>query len=161
MFITPSPFLPLETEGVWRLATAVVLGAILGIERSIAGKHAGMRTYSLVALGSCLFVIAGTIASYELSFFSGINPVQIASSVVLGIGFIGSGLTVFRENHLGEITTATGLWVAAGVGMACGFGLYELAIATTVISLLILVILMPLERVVRLKWAKEDFNGNA
>ena len=77
-------------------------GDLLGLERSIAGKHAGMRTYALVSLGSCLFVIVGTLASYQLSIFSGINPLQIAGSIVIGIGFIGSGLAFMGGQKQGD-----------------------------------------------------------
>src|SRR5581483_7779889 len=117
------------------------LGCFMGLERSIAGKHAGMRTYALVSLGSALFVGVGMTASFQLSMFSGINPLQIASNVVLGVGFIGAGLAVFRGEHPVELTTASGLWVAAGIGMACGFGLYSVAVATTILGVLILSIL--------------------
>jgi putative Mg2+ transporter-C (MgtC) family protein len=71
------------------LIIAAVLGGILGLERSLAGKHAGMRTYALVSLGSCLFSMVGTLASFQLSFMPGINPLGIAASIVVGIGFIG------------------------------------------------------------------------
>ena len=68
-----------ETHFVGALVIAALLGAVLGIERSIAGKHAGMRTYALVSMGSCLFVVVGTLASLELSFFSSVNPLALAS----------------------------------------------------------------------------------
>src|SRR6185437_10948996 len=100
-----------EATMSWRLIVAAILGTLLGLERSLRGKHAGMRTYALVALGSCLFVVAGTLASFELGMFSGINPLVIAANVVVGIGFIGAGLAVFRGEHPVELTTATGLWV--------------------------------------------------
>jgi len=147
------------TEGslIGGLLVAALLGAMLGLERSLAGKHAGMRTYALVSLGSCLFVVLGTLASIQLSFFPGVNPLQIASSVVIGIGFIGSGLAVFRGEHPVELTTATGIWVAAGVGMACGFGFYLLATAATIISIGIFSVLLKFENALRARWtnAKE------
>ncbi len=140
----------------WRLLIAAILGTLLGLERSIAGKHAGMRTYALVSLGSCLFVVMGTIASLELGgLFSGLNPLQIASSVVLGIGFIGAGLTAFRGERP-ELTTATGTWVAAGIGMACGFGSYIIAFAATVIAILIFSTLLKLENFIRARYGKEE-----
>jgi putative Mg2+ transporter-C (MgtC) family protein len=110
---------------------------VLGLERSLAGKHAGMRTYALVSLGSALFTLLGVLASYDMSFMSGINPLQLAGSVIIGIGFIGSGLSVFRGEHPVELTTATGVWLAAGIGMACGFGYYLLAAAATLLGLII------------------------
>jgi putative Mg2+ transporter-C (MgtC) family protein len=119
------------------LIIAAVLGGILGLERSLAGKHAGMRTYALVSLGSCLFSMVGTLASFQLSFMPGINPLGIAASIVVGIGFIGSGLAAFRGDHPVELTTATGIWVAAGIGMACGFGFFLLALSAAVLGLTI------------------------
>lgn len=128
------------------LIFSAILGATMGIERSLSGKHAGMRTYALVSLGSCLFVSLGTIAAYELTSFPGVNPVQIAANIVVAIGFLGAGLTVFRGEHPVELTTAAGLWVAAAVGMACGFFLYTLAIAVTLLSILIFSFLARVER---------------
>src|SRR3990167_5829927 len=118
----------MESEFVTRLVIAAVLGGLLGLERSIAGKHAGMRTYALVSLGSALFVCMGTLASLQFTQFAGVNPLQLAGSIIIGIGFIGSGLAVFHGAHPGELTTASGIWVVAGVGMAAGVGFYTLAL---------------------------------
>lgn len=137
---------------VWRLVLAGALGATLGLERSLAGKHAGMRTYALVSTGSALFVIIGTLASYQLESFAGVNPLQIASNVVLGVGFLGTGLAVFRGEHPAELTTAAGLWVAAGIGMAAGFGFSFLALGAAIISVLILSLLLSVENNVRTKY---------
>lgn len=144
----------IEGAFVCNLIVAAVLGTLLGLERSIAGKHAGMRTYALVSLGSCLFVIVGTLASYQLSIFSSINPLQIAGSIVIGIGFIGSGLA-FMGGQKQEITTAAGIWVAAGVGMASGFGLYILAFVTTIISVTIFSLFARVEAWVRTRFGTE------
>ncbi len=140
---------------VWRLVLAAALGAALGLERSLAGKHAGMRTYALVSTGSAMFVIIGVQASYQLSSFAGINPLQIASNVVLGVGFLGTGLAVFRGDHPVELTTAAGLWVAAGIGMAAGFGFSILAFGAAVIAVLILSLLLSVENDVRSKYTDE------
>jgi len=140
---------------VWRLVLAGALGAALGLERSLAGKHAGMRTYALVSTGSAMFVIIGVLASYQLSAFTGVNPLQIASNVVLGVGFLGTGLAVFRGDHPVELTTAAGLWVAAGIGMAAGFGFSILALGSAVIAVLILTLLLSVENNVRTKYTPE------
>lgn len=126
----------LENEFILRLVVAAILGSLLGLERSLAGKHAGMRTYAMVSLGSCLFVVIGTLSSFQMSMFAGVNPLQIAASVVIGIGFIGAGLSAMRGEHP-ELTTASGIWVAAGVGMAAGFGLYSIAVTTVIIGLIV------------------------
>ncbi len=148
------PISALEITYSCRLLVAALLGMAVGLERSLAGKHAGMRTYAMVSLGSALFVVLGTLAAYELSIFSGINPLGIASSVVVGIGFIGSGLAAFKGDHI-EVTTASGIWVVAAVGMAAGFGLYILAIAGTIISLLIFSIFSRLERIMRIRYGTD------
>jgi putative Mg2+ transporter-C (MgtC) family protein len=139
---------------IWSLIIAALLGTLMGLERSISGKRAGMRTYALVSLGSSLFVIVGTLSSMELSIFPGINPLQIAASVVIGIGFIGSGLAAVRGEHA-ELTTASGIWVVAGVGMACGFGLYAIAVTATIISVVIFSLFARVEHVLRVHFGTD------
>lgn len=125
---------------------AALLGSIIGIERSLAGKHAGMRTYALVAMGSALFVSIGEFLPL-LGFAAALDPSRIAAAVVMGIGFIGSGVAFARSGTggSGEITTAAGIWVAAGVGIACGLGLYVLAVAASVFTLIIFLLVMRVE----------------
>lgn len=130
---------------VWRLIVATVLGIALGMERSLSGKHAGMRTYGLVSLGSALFVLVGAASAADvLLYYPGINPMQIAGSVVVGIGFIGAGLAALRGEHP-ELTTASGIWLSAGIGMAAGFGYVELACSAAVIGFLIFWLFAKLE----------------
>ncbi len=138
-----------------RLFFAVVLGALFGLERSLAGKHAGMRTYALVSLGSCVFSLVGVLASYQLAAFAAVNPLLIASSIVVGVGFIGSGLAAGYGAHPTELTTASGIWVVAAVGMACGFGFIITAIATSLLGLLIFTVLAPIEQLLKLHWGKK------
>lgn len=139
----------IEMEVITRLIVAVILGACMGLERSLAGKHAGMRTYALVSLGSSLFTVTGLVASYQLTSFASVNPLQIAASIVIGIGFIGSGLAVFRGEQPSELTTATGIWLVAAVGMTAGFGYFAVALAATVLGLLIFTVLLKLENGLR------------
>lgn len=138
------------------LVMAAGLGLLLGLERTLAGKHAGMRTYALVSLGSALFSLVGVLASYQLAVFSGINPLQIAASIVIGIGFIGTGLAAFRGEHPVELTTASGIWVASAIGMACGFGMYTLAVGTTIIAVVILSVLLRIENGLRSRYDIHD-----
>lgn len=144
----------IEIEVIVRLVVAAVLGACMGLERSLAGKHAGMRTYALVSLGSALFTVAGLVASYQLTSFAGTNPLQIAASIVIGIGFIGSGLAL-RAEHAAEITTASGIWLVAAVGMAAGFGYFAVALASTVLGLLIFSALSRLENRLRRRYGHD------
>lgn len=141
-----------ELIAAWRVAVAAALGALLGIERSLAGKHAGMRTYSLVALGSALFVIAGILLDLW-NPGAALDPSRIAASVVMGIGFIGSGIAFLHsKDQPGEITTAAGIWVAAGVGVAAGFGFYTLAAVTTALAVLIFAVLLKVENALRKRY---------
>lgn len=144
------PLVSLELIAVVRIAIAGGLGALIGLERSLAGKHAGMRTYALVAMGSALFVVGGELMGI-LSYGGALDPSRIAAAVIMGIGFIGSGLALFHKDidRPGEITTAAGVWVAAGVGMVAGFGFYTLAIAATALTLAIFYLLMQFENLVR------------
>jgi putative Mg2+ transporter-C (MgtC) family protein len=131
-----------------RLAIAVLLGGLVGVERTLAGKTAGMRTYALVSMGSALFILVSVIVSYQFVTFASFNPLFIAPQILVGIGFIGAGL-VFHNNRdmkISGLTSAAGLWVAAGIGMACGFGLYSLAIISALLTLLIFTILWYVEK---------------
>lgn len=148
----------LENEFIVRLVVAAALGALLGLERSLAGKHAGMRTYALVSLGSALFTVAGVLASYQFAVFPSINPLQLAGFVIVGIGFIGSGLAVFRGDHPVELTTASGIWVVAGVGIAAGLGFAAMAVAATVLGILIFSVLARVEHRIRDRFG-EKYNG--
>ena len=131
-----------------RLVVALLLGGLVGIERTLAGKTAGMRTYALVAMGSALFVLISQIVSAEFVNLTNFDPLRMASQILVGIGFIGAGL-VFHNNKdmkTSGLTSAAGLWVAAGVGMACGFHLYSLALITALLTLLIFTILWYVEK---------------
>jgi len=120
-----------------RITLAVVLGMLLGTERIMARKTAGMRTYSLVSMGASLFVIISIIASEVYIGRTSLDPLRVMSQVIVGIGFIGAGLIIFRDSKISGLTTASGLWVAAGVGVASGFGFYSIAVFVTVLTLLI------------------------
>jgi putative Mg2+ transporter-C (MgtC) family protein len=132
-----------------RLVIAVALGGLVGVERTLAGKTAGMRTYALVAMGSALFVLISQIVSVDFINMTNFDPLRMASQILVGIGFIGAGL-VFHNNvdmRTSGLTSAAGLWVSAGVGMACGFGLYSLAIISALLTILIFTVLWYVEKV--------------
>ncbi len=128
------------------LVIALLLGACLGTERSHAGKTAGMRTYSLVSMGSCLFIIISRLV-IPTSGADAIDPMRIAAAVVMGIGFLCGGVIVFKDSQISGLTTAAGLWIAAGVGMAVGYGLETLAISATVATLVIFTLFWYIEHV--------------
>jgi putative Mg2+ transporter-C (MgtC) family protein len=120
----------------FQLFISMVLGAIIGLERSFAGKTAGMRTYGLVSMGSCLFIMVSNlvIPMYSNLGFS-VQPLQLAAGVITGIGFLCGGAIIFRENHLSGLTTAAGLWAACGIGIAVGFGFVALATFASLLTL--------------------------
>jgi len=127
----------MEMEFLWRLLAATVMGAAIGIEREYHAKEAGIRTHLLVALGSCLFMI---LSAYGFDAFlakehTSFDPSRIASQVVTGIGFIGAGTIILQKQMVRGLTTAAGLWVTAAIGLACGIGMYVIAVVTTVLVL--------------------------
>ncbi len=133
---------------VIRLVVALLLGGLVGVERTLAGKTAGMRTYALVAMGSALFIIISVVASAKSVGTFSFNPMILGPAIISGIGFIGAGL-VFHNNQnmrTSGLTSAAGLWVAAGIGMASGFGLFSLAVITALLTLLIFTILWYVEK---------------
>lgn len=121
-----------ELYMVLHVVLAIILGGILGWQRENWGKSAGPRTYALVAGGSALFTILSVNA-----FGSDIS--RIASQIVVGIGFLGAGTILHKENRVEGLTTAAGLWMVAAIGMAVGVRYYILSV---VVSLLVLVIFM-------------------
>lgn len=136
------------------MLVAAGLGSLLGLERSLAGKHAGMRTYALVALGSALFTAVGLLASFKLALFPSINPLQLAGSIAIGIGFVGAGLVNMRGEHA-ELTTAAGIWLAAAIGVACGLGYYAAALAATVLGIVIFSVFARLEYAISLRYKNQ------
>src|SRR3989338_8734060 len=100
-----------------------------------------MRTFALVALGSCLFSVISKLAFKEFWGVPGFDPSRIASQVVVGIGFIGAGVIMFQQANVRGLTTAAGLWVSAAIGMAVGYKLYAIAVFTALLTLLILILL--------------------
>ena len=121
-----------------KLLTATFLGGVVGTERAVlAHQAAGTRTFSLVALGACLFVITGNFVNAQYVGIVNFDPTHMASSIVTGIGFIGGGLIIFRGDTLHGVTTAAGLWIVAALGLAVGFGMYSVALFATLLTLVI------------------------
>ena len=119
---------------IFRLVAAGLLGGIIGLEREFRAKEAGVRTHFIVALGSALFMIISEFAFEGKQH----DAARVAAQVVSGIGFIGAGVIIFQRNAVRGITTAAGLWVAAAIGLACGDGMYSVAIAAAVLTVLCL-----------------------
>lgn len=144
-----------------RLFVALLLGMIIGTERVWAHKTAGMRTYALVSMGSALFVIISNEMVKYYTGFGGMNPLMIVSQIVVGVGFIGAGLIFTKDSKLVGLTTATSLWVSAGIGMAAGFKLFNIAIIATILTLFIFIVLWFVEeQLKKSRFVKDDFDQN-
>ena len=130
-----------------KLSLAVLFGALIGLERIFAHKPAGMRTYALVSMGSALFVIISEIISVRY-LSAGINPdpLKMAANILVGIGFLGAGIIIFKDSTLRGLTTAAGLWLSSGIGIAVGYGLYQIAFLSVIFTLFIFTILYYIER---------------
>lgn len=137
-------FSPQTLEIFKQLALAAFLGALIGVERKLARKTAGIRTFALVSLGAALFTIIPQVVFVNFGGTS-YDPSRIASQVVVGIGFIGAGLIVFQQSKVKGLTTAAGLWVSAAIGMSVAYKLYSIAIFTTALTIVILFCLWFLE----------------
>ena len=131
----------MEYEFILRIFVAALLGGLIGLEREYRAKEAGFRTHFLVALGSALFMIVSAYGFADVPMRGDgamrWDVSRIAAQVVSGIGFIGAGTIIFRktENVVVGLTTAAGVWVTAAIGLACGGGMYVLAIAATILVL--------------------------
>jgi putative Mg2+ transporter-C (MgtC) family protein len=135
-----------QWELIARLLLAAALGSAVGWERERLQWAAGLRTHMLVAVGSCLMVIVSAYGfSSVLSQRVILDPSRVAAQVVSGIGFLGAGSIILRNEAIKGLTTAASVWAVAGVGLAAGAGLYTAAVASTVIILIILAGLKPLE----------------
>ncbi len=111
---------------ILRITMAVVVGGLIGMERGMKNRPAGLRTYMVVCLGACLVMMTN---QYVCQVFKTGDPVRMGAQVVSGIGFLGAGtIIVTRRNRIKGLTTAAGLWAAAGVGLALGMGFYEAAL---------------------------------
>lgn len=133
---------------ILKLVLAVGFGLIVGAERFFVhkGEGAGMKTHALVSLGSAVFVLISEALVQKYMNFPGFNPIMIPSQIIVGVGFLGAGSIMVYGSQLRGLTTAGGLWVMAGIGMAVGFGFYSLAIIVTVLVLLILILINILEK---------------
>jgi putative Mg2+ transporter-C (MgtC) family protein len=123
-----------------RLAVALALGAIVGLERERQERAAGLRTVTMVSLGSCLFTIVGSYG------FAQTDPSRVAAQIVTGIGFLGAGTIFLRKDLVRGLTTAATIWTVAAIGMAAGTAQYLIAFFTTLLILSVLMVLKPIEK---------------
>lgn len=144
-----SQFLAQNSEIILRSVVAVGLGMLIGAERLLMHKEAGMKTHALVSLGAAVFIIISEMIVAKYATIGGFDPTRIASQIIVGIGFLGAGSIMLQGSRLLGLTTAGGLWVTAGIGMAAGFGFYSLAVITTILVLFVLIVVNIFEKPIR------------
>lgn len=132
-----------------QILLALIFGMILGIERVLAGRTAGPRTYGLVSIGSCLATIISISAIKVYHSAPSANPFQVIEGVITGVGFIGAGLIIFRDSKLSGLTTAAGIWVASIIGISVGFQMYTIAAFTTFLTLFVFSIMWRVETMIK------------
>ncbi len=142
-----------ETEAAIRLAIALFLGGLLGFERELSAKPAGLRTHMLVAEGAALFMVCGMLLMQQYSQPTAgglIDPSRIGSTIVTGVGFLGGGMILRSRDRVFGLTTAAGIWVAAAIGMLVGAGYYFIAITGTLLAVATIVLVRRLEHHLRI-----------
>ncbi len=140
-------FVSLDCEVIYRIFLSVALGFMIGLEREITNKAAGLRTNILVSVGSCVFTILSIYGfSNALSIYPMGDPARVAAQILTGIGFIGGGCVLRHGTSIYGLTTAATLWATASVGMACGCGKFSLAILGAVLSVATLTLIRIFER---------------
>lgn len=134
-----------EYEIIFKLALACILGGMIGLERESLNRPAGLRTYTLVCMGSTLAMIVSLEMYYQFQATVNADPGRIAAQVISGIGFIGAG-TIIREGaNIRGLTTAAGIWVVGCIGLAVGAGMYIPSIVTSMLVLFVLIYFVKLE----------------
>lgn len=123
-----------QTTIFFQLFFALMLGMVIGVERVIAHKTAGLRTYAIVSMSACLFVLISQTL-YGLPGSEAFQIAQIPAAIITGMGFLGAGLIIFQDHKVNGLTTAASLWGAAGIGIAIGFKLYFMALSATILIL--------------------------
>ncbi len=143
-----------------RLTVATIIGAVLGVDRELRGKPAGLRTHALVALGAALV----TVTTLELSHGGTADPVSRAiQGIIAGVGFLGAGaiLKARDRDTVSGLTTAASIWLVASLGIACGSGYWVAALTALVLALLVLVVGGPLEGALRRLFGTARSNGSS
>lgn len=138
-----------------RLSLSVILGGLIGLERQLHRRTAGLRTHILVCLGSCLIMLTSLYVFDIYKNAVPLDPARIAAGVITGIGFLGAGAIIRDREGIKGLTTAASLWVVAGIGLAVGCGFYSAGIFSAVLALVVLFFLRYVERII---FGKEEIN---
>jgi len=145
----------LEVLALLKLLLAAVCGAVIGWEREFHEKGAGLRTHMLICLGSCLFTVTAVRMTND---FGGADVTRVVQGLLMAVGFISGGVIFTRGISVHGLTTATGLWVLTGVGLAIGVGYYWLAVMSTVFAFITITFLKRIERSMKQVLGKKPGN---
>lgn len=126
---------PVLVDACLKALLAIILGGLIGIERSLTGTPAGLRTCMMISLAACLFTILSVVAEPD--------EWRIAPQIVTGVGFLGAGAVLHGRDQVHGLTTAASVWLVAAIGMTCGVGLYAVAVTVTLFALLLLAVFHP------------------
>ncbi|MCG2714024.1 MAG: MgtC/SapB family protein [Candidatus Omnitrophica bacterium] len=130
--------MPTDFQMVIRLLLTLVLSGLVGFERQVHRRDAGLRTHILVALGSCLIMLTSLYVFDIYKDTVSLDPARIAAGVITGIGFLGAGTIIREPKGVRGLTTAASLWVVSGIGLAVGCGFNKIAIYATILVLIVL-----------------------
>jgi putative Mg2+ transporter-C (MgtC) family protein len=144
-----------DSEVARRLIVAALLGAVFGLEREVRQKSAGLRTNILIAVGAAVF----TLMSLEMARAAGADPARIAAQIVTGVGFLGAGAIIRTRGGVQGLTTAATVWVNSAVGVAAGGGQYHLALIATSVTIIVLLVVAPLEGMIDRHLPRRRNNG--
>jgi len=145
-----------DLEIISRLLTTFVLSGLVGLERQVHRRTAGLRTHILVGLGSCLIMLTSLYVFDIYKDKVALDPTRIAAGVITGIGFLGAGAIIREKEGVKGLTTAASIWVVSGIGLAVGTGFIRTAVYTTVLVLVILHLLRYLDSFL----SKDQKHGN-
>lgn len=147
-----------DSQIATRLILSVVLSGLIGLERQLHRRTAGLRTHILVCLGSCLIMLTSLYVFDIYKSQVSLDPGRIAAGVITGVGFLGAGAIIVERGGVKGLTTAASLWVASGIGLAVGCGFFSAAIITTILTLTVLFFLRYAENIMFGK-AEENKGG--
>lgn len=134
-----------QDQVIARLIWAVILGGLIGLEREMRRRSAGLRTHILVCVGSALIMLTSIYVFDIYKDAANVDPSRIAAGVITGIGFLGAGAIIRSGNGVHGLTTAASLWVVAGIGISVGCGFYDAAFVATALVLIVLLIIRNFE----------------
>lgn len=143
-----------SAQAIFKLCLSMMLGAVVGYERKRKGQPAGLRTFSLIAMGATLAMIVSIYVCQEYVGLKNGDPGRIAAQVITGIGFLGAGAIIQMKGSVRGLTTAAGIWMASIIGLAVGVGMYAVSVMATLLILFILVQLENIEK--RLEMGSES-----